>query len=198
VAGKSRTVEQVLARLGTVAHGVVTRDELLTARVSGDEIDHRLRTGALIPEYRGVYRVGHCAPSVEARYLAAVKACGEGAVVCGRAAAYLLGLIKGKPPRPQVMAPTERKVKGIAAKRSRRIDPRDVTTWRGVPITTVARTLVDLAATLPLSALARACHEAGVLHGTTPRQVEAVLKRRRTSPGREGSARSSAATPPSP
>ena len=48
--------------------------------------------------HRGVYRVGHRAPSVEARYLAAVLACGEGAVLSGRAAAYLWGLLKGPAP----------------------------------------------------------------------------------------------------
>jgi very-short-patch-repair endonuclease len=47
----------------------------------------------------------------------------------------------------------------------------------------VARTLVDIAPALPVDALARACHEAGVRHGTTPAQVEAVLARRPTSPG---------------
>ena len=53
----------------------------------------------------------------------------------------------------------------------------------GIPVTTVARTLVDLAAVLGVDALARACHEAGVLYGTTPEDVEAVLERRPTSPG---------------
>ena len=53
----------------------------------------------------------------------------------------------------------------------------------GIPVTTVARTLVDLAAVLGAGALARACHEAGVLHGTTPGEVEAVLARRPHSPG---------------
>jgi hypothetical protein len=47
----------------------------------------------------------------------------------------------------------------------------------------VSRTLVDLAALLPPEALARACHEAGILHGTTPTQVDAVLTRRPQSPG---------------
>jgi len=48
-------------------------------------------------------------------------------------------------------------------------------TWRGIPVTTVARTLVDLAAVLAADDLARACHEAGVRHGTTPADVEAAL-----------------------
>ena len=59
----------------------------------------------------------------------------------------------------------------------------DATTWRGIPVTTVPRTLVDLAAVLGPNELARACHEAGVLHGATPGHVERVLARRPTSPG---------------
>jgi very-short-patch-repair endonuclease len=56
-------------------------------------------------------------------------------------------------------------------------------TVRGIPVTSVPRTLVDLAALLTVHALARACHEAGVRYRTTPTQVEAVLSRRPTSPG---------------
>jgi len=156
----------------------VTRAELLRAGVSWEEIRQRLRIGSLIREYRGVYRVGHRAPSVEARYLAAVRACGEGALLSGRAAGHLLGLLKGSPPPPEVTTPTERHIAGIATRRSRRIDPRDATTFRGIPVTTVPRTLVDLAPMLSLDDLARACHEAGVLHGSTPAGVEAVLRRR--------------------
>jgi len=50
-------------------------------------------------------------------------------------------------------------------------------------VTSVARTLVDLARVLDDERLARACHEAGIRHGTTPRHVEAVLARRANSPG---------------
>ena len=57
------------------------------------------------------------------------------------------------------------------------------TTHRGIPVTTVPRTLVDLAAVLSLDALARACHEAGVLHDTTPRQVDAILAKRPRTKG---------------
>jgi putative AbiEi antitoxin of type IV toxin-antitoxin system len=59
-------VEEVLGRLGTAAHGVVTRQRLLRVGLTEHEIDHRLETGALIREHRGVYRVGHRAPNVEA------------------------------------------------------------------------------------------------------------------------------------
>jgi very-short-patch-repair endonuclease len=157
------------------AHGVVARAELLAAAVSRDEIAHRIGTGALIVEFPGVYRVGHRAPSVEARYTAAVKACGEGAVLSGLAAAYLWGLVRGKPPSPQVTAPRERRVKGLKTRRRRRMDPRDATSWRAIPITTVPRTVIDLSSVLSLDELALACHEAGVRYRTTPAQVEARM-----------------------
>jgi hypothetical protein len=170
-------VEQELARLAGSSHGVVTHAELLQADVTAAEIKYRLRTGALIREHRAVYRVGHRAPSLEARYLAAVRACGEHAILSGCAAAHLLGLLRGSPPPPEVTAPTERRVRGVRTRRSRRIDPRDAMAWRGIPVTTVARTLVDLARVLAPDDLARACHEAGVRHRTTPADVEAVLAR---------------------
>jgi very-short-patch-repair endonuclease len=159
--------------MATRAHGIVDREELLGAGITVKEITGRVRKGVLIREYAGVYRVGHRAPSVESSYLAAVRACGKGAVLSGRAAAYLWGLIKGAVPEPEVITRTERRIEGIRTRRTR--GAVEATTCRGIRVTTVPRTLVDLAASLPLDALARACHEAGVKYGTTPRQVEAVL-----------------------
>jgi putative AbiEi antitoxin of type IV toxin-antitoxin system len=177
------TVEGRLAQLAESSHGVVTRTQLLEAGLTADEVNRRVRKGALLREYRGVYRVGHRAPSVEARYLAAVRACGEGALLSGLAAAYLLGLLRGKPPPAEVTAPTKRRVEGVKTHRSRRMDSAEATTRRRIPVTTVPRTLVDIAAVLEIDDLARACHEAGVRHRTTPAEVDAVLARRSTAPG---------------
>jgi Transcriptional regulator, AbiEi antitoxin len=171
-------VEAILARLGTRSKGVVTRRELLRAGVSRDEIAQRLATGALLKAYRGVYRVGHRAPNLESSYLAAVRACGEGALLSGLAAAHLLGLIKGRAPKPEVTAPKER---SLAARRSSSICRNDAIRWRGIPVTSVPRTLVDIAPRLSPDGLARACHEAGVLHKTTPKQVDRLL--RQNTPG---------------
>ena len=198
---------------------MVTRADLLAARLSSHQIRQRLRRGTLIAIHRGVYRVGHAAPSREATYLAAVLACGPGALLAGPAAAHLWRLIKGRPPRPEVLAPTDRRVPGVIVHRARHEvaearheaaeasrshrDPSgppplaagagaprgserrlpDAAVCLGIPVTSVPRTLVDLAATLPAPALARACHEAGVLHRTTPRQVEAILARRPNATG---------------
>src|SRR5437763_14196934 len=128
------TAERKIAYIASSSHGVVTRAELLGAGLSPDEIRHRAQVGMLIPEYKGVYRVGHQAPSVEARYLAAVRACGDGAAVRGRAAAFLHGIIKGSPPPPEVMTATERRIPRLETRFSRRIDRRDVTTVRGIPV----------------------------------------------------------------
>jgi hypothetical protein len=180
---ETRTVEQRIALIAGAANGIATRVEMLVAGISGSAIDRRVRKGLLIPQYPGVYRVGHCAPSLEAMYMAAVRACGEGAFLSGRAAGYLHELLRGSAAPPEVTAPTERHVKGLRTRRAKSVHPRDVTTVRGIPVTTVPRTLADLAARLSLDELARACHEAGVRHRTTPRHVDAVLARRPTTPG---------------
>jgi very-short-patch-repair endonuclease len=111
--------------------------------------------------------------------MAAVLACGEGGLLTGRAAGFLLVLIRAqRAPDPEVIARTARQIDGIAVSRARKMDPRDVTTWKGIPVTTPARTLVDLAAVVSAEELSRAVHQADVLHGTTPDDVETVLRRR--------------------
>ena len=180
---QGRTADQELARAARSSHGVVRREQLFAAGLTKAEITTRLHRGTLIRVHRGVYRVGHQAPSVEARYLAAVWACGKGALLCGLAAAHLLGLLPGAAPRAEVVARGERRIEGVRVRRSRALDDYDAFVWRGVPVTSVARTMVDLASVLSLSALARAFHEAGIHYGTTPAEVEAVLERRPNSRG---------------
>src|SRR4051794_40925366 len=123
--------------------------------------------------------------------MAAVKACGPGALLSGRAGAPLFGLIKGPAPPPHVTARTERDVAGITTRRSPAICSNDATKFDGIAVTTIPRILVDLAGTLSFDALARACHEARVRYGTRPEHVDAVLARS----GRPKSARTPRAAP---
>jgi very-short-patch-repair endonuclease len=181
--GQTDTAERIIARIARRQHGVVTRVQLLAAGVSSDEIQKRLDKGSLIRVHLGVYRVGHAAPSLEATYMAAVLACGDGAVLSGRAAAHLLGLVRGPTPPPQVTTLTRRVVKNVEPHHARHLDPRDKTLWQGIPVTTPARTLVDLAAALSEHELGRAVHEAGIRHNTTPEDVEAALARKPNAKG---------------
>jgi hypothetical protein len=179
---QSRTVERKLAILAADAHGVLSREGILQAGVSGRELKRRIAKGTLIRVHRGVFRVGHAAPSLEARYLAAVKACGSGSLLAGRAAAHLYGLLKGTPSLPEVLCLTERRIDGVITHRTRRGDPRDATTWRSIPTTTIPRTLVNLAALLDEDELARAVHEAEIRR-VKPDAIEAILARRHNWPG---------------
>jgi hypothetical protein len=183
MARENGTADEIIAELASRSHGVVTRAELLRSGVTIHQLRTRLQRGTLLPLHRGVYRVGHQAPSREAQYIAAVKACGEHAVLCGRAAAHLWGLFKGSPPRPEVLTPANRHVRGVVVHRARRAGVERAVRL-GIPVTTVPRTLVDLASSLSEPALARACHEAGVQYGTTPGQVGAVLQRLPSASGR--------------
>ena len=180
---QNRTVEEVLAGLAFAAHGIVDRWERIEAGASPDQIKRRVRKGLLIPQFRGVYRVGHAAPSTDALYLAAVHAWGAEAYLCGLAAAHLYGLRKGVAPGPEVVARTERRVEDVLTHRCRDLDARDVTVFRRTPVVTVPRVLVEIAPVLTPGHLARACHEAGVRYGTTPAQVAAVLARRPNAAG---------------
>jgi hypothetical protein len=74
-------------------------------------------------------------------------------------------------------------VVGVITHRERGSTLADADSCLGIPVTSVSRTLVDLAGLVSARVLTRACHEADVLHGTTPEQSEAVLDRRRSSPG---------------
>lgn len=181
--GRVRTAEQIASSIASRQRGCVTRKQLLDAGVTKSGIDRRIEKGYLIREYTGVYRVGHVAPSTETTYMAAVLAAGDGVVICGRAAGHLMKLLNGPAPAAEMIAPKQRHVEGIDVKHERKLDPRDVTTWQGIPTTTIPRTLVDLAAVLDEEELGRAVHQAMVLYRAQPKAVEAVLKRRPNAKG---------------
>lgn len=115
-------------------------------------------------------------------------------MLSGLAAAFLYGLTRRQPGRPEVTAPGRRRVRGVATKRTRNLDPRDVTTFRAIPITTVGRTLVDIAADLGAGELARAVHEAAIRHRTTPQDSLAALERKPNATGARKLRRTAAAS----
>jgi len=102
------TIERIIGRIAGRQHGIVTWEEMRAANISPKQIKRRIKIGLLIRVYRCVYSVGHDVLTTEARYMAAVKACGDGAVLCGRAAAYLLGILKASATRPASSTPPRR------------------------------------------------------------------------------------------
>jgi very-short-patch-repair endonuclease len=166
----------------------VTRAQLREHGITDGSVSWWLRTGRLHRIHRGVYAVGHPGVTEEARWLAAVLACGPGATLSHRSAAELwrIGVREGR--RLDVTVPRTRHggAAGITVHRARRLEPGEVTTLRGVPVTTLPRTLVDLADVVGEGELARAIHEAQVAHRLSPRALEAAAGR---AHGRRGSGR---------
>lgn len=176
------------ARRAAVQHGRVAWTQLVDAGIDRHTIHRWLENGRLLPVHRGVYALGHVAPSIDGDYMAAVLACGAGAVLSHRAVAHALRLRRGRAPRPAVTVATTggRRRPGIVVHRVRALHPLDVSILDGIPITTVPRTLLDLAPTTAPAALTRMCHEGWVHHGTGPSEIEAVIAR---NPGKPGAAK---------
>jgi hypothetical protein len=179
--------------MATATHGLVTHQGMAAAGISPAEIRSRRRSGLLYEVHRGVYRVGHRAPTVEASYLAAVLACGQGAVLSGLAAAYLLALTKGSPPRAEVTCGKRRQVNGVVTRRSVHRPVRAIV-CRGVPVTSVPRTLVDIAAVLNREPLARRAMRPASSTGRRPATWRPSLPSGRTQRARPHFGRSFAAT----
>lgn len=119
--------------------------------------------GSLHVVYPGVYVVGHRAAQVEARWMAAVLACGEGAALSHRSAGQLWGLLPRSPHLPEVTRPrSNRHRSGLVVHRSALPDD-EVTVVNGIPVTSPFRTIFDLAGTLStMRQLERAMNEAEV------------------------------------
>jgi very-short-patch-repair endonuclease len=147
-----------LQRLASEQHGILTRSQLLHAGVGPDTIKRWITTGRLLIIHRGVYALGHLPPSPHARTMAAVLACGPGAVLSHRSAAQLYGLIRYTGPT-EITARTRRRRPGVIVHESHLTD-HDVTHHWGIPTTSPARTLTDLAGTLSPAALTRAVNAA--------------------------------------
>ncbi|HEV2062258.1 MAG TPA: type IV toxin-antitoxin system AbiEi family antitoxin domain-containing protein, partial [Solirubrobacteraceae bacterium] len=154
-------------------HGVITRAQLRACGVTDRMVTGWLANGRLHRVHRGVFALGHPALSREGRWMAAVVACGEGAVLSHRSAAHLQGLIDRSPSLTDVTPPRAGgPVKGIRRHRSRRLTESDVTTHVGIPVTAVERTLNDLADVETDRVLRRALRQADVLYGVTPSSID--------------------------
>jgi very-short-patch-repair endonuclease len=145
--------------------------ELLRCGLSRPGVTRRVARGGLHPVYRGVYAVGHDGLTMRGRFLAAVKASGEGAVLSHLSAAALWELVAYEESRlPDVIVPSRRSVTGVAIHRTRNAPP--TVRYDNIPVTTPARTLIDLSSVLPFKPLRRAVREAFARKRVTAHEFE--------------------------
>jgi very-short-patch-repair endonuclease len=175
-----------VAMLAERQHGVVAYRQLLELGIGRGAIHRRVRAGVLHPVHRGVYCVGHRRIPVRGRWMAAVLACGPTALLSHGSAALLWGLLMTSGSRIDVMTArrTRHNRSGIALHRTRRLHPDDRSSRDGIPVTSVARTLLDLAPRLPSRRLARAIDQADRLAMFDMRAAESLLRRSGGHPGR--------------
>jgi very-short-patch-repair endonuclease len=155
-----RAQPDTLALIAADQHGVVTRSQLLQAGLTNAAITRRAETGRLHRIHLGVYAVGHPVLTREGRWMAAVLACGEGAVLSHRTAAAVWGLQRNEGAIHVTVRGTRKAPKGVRLHRTRALPAAEITKHRGIPVTNVVRTIVDLARTESQDELERIVDEA--------------------------------------
>ncbi|HEX6454984.1 MAG TPA: type IV toxin-antitoxin system AbiEi family antitoxin domain-containing protein [Solirubrobacterales bacterium] len=175
---KSDTPDAKAASIAASQHGVVTRRQLEGAGLGSKAITIRVRKGQLHRLHRGIYAVGHRAPTHHSRWMAAVLACGEGAALSHHSAAALWELLRPIKGPVHVSVPTTsglKKRRGVHLHRCPSLsDPpssppspairggrgRGITRRHNIPVTTIQRTINDLDGTVPPHLLRRAKRQA--------------------------------------
>jgi hypothetical protein len=192
----ARELDRTIAALAARQHGVVSRDQLFRLGMGRGAIERRIQRSRLHPIHRGVYAVGHPQISREGHWMAAVLACGEDAVLSHRSAAALWG-IRQYSGRIEITVPSPRRSGRLVIARRSQLQPDEITAERGIPTTTVARTILDLAAVLRDQPLDKTIREADYLRLVDMSKLAMLLERH---PRRKGTAAlrmaiKSAATP---
>jgi hypothetical protein len=169
--------ERDLARLAERQHGVVARSQLAERGLGRGAIANRLKLRQLCLLHRGVYAVGQHRLSQHGRWMAAVLSCGEGAVLSHRSAAALWGLMRPRSTPVDVTSQHGRQGrKGIVLHKAQ-IRPPERTARAGIPVTSLPRTLLDLAEVVDEQRLSRAFEEADRLGRLQMRGLEQVCAR---------------------
>jgi hypothetical protein len=169
-----------LARLATRQHGVVSIRQLRRLGYSKHAVSRAAAGGRLHRLHQGVYAVGHTDFSPHGRCLAAVLGCGRGALLSHWSAAWLLGLMPTQPVPIHVTTPTPRRGRpGLQIHRSRTFTEEDRALEKGIPVTSVARTALDLAARVRPHSVDRLLQRSEELELFNRPMFESVLARNR-------------------
>jgi hypothetical protein len=177
-------IDVLVAAVAGRQRGYITTAQLLSLGLSKSAIANRVRTGRLHRIHHGVYAVGVPSKDVVDRARAAVLACGDRAALSHSSALALWDFHK----RWRWMGPfevtalTARRRRGLRIHRSRSLDWRDVTIHRGVRVTRPARTILDVANTLPDGKLTRLVNDALLTPYLTDNAIADLLVRVPTHP----------------
>jgi very-short-patch-repair endonuclease len=184
------------ARIGAIVErqrARMSREQLLAIGVRPGAIARRLRSGRLERVHHGVYALPNTRDLPLAAETAALLACGEGALLSHHSAATLWGLRPGTARPVHVTIPGDRggpDPDGVTVHRSLTLTPTDVRIHQGLPVTSPARTLLDVAATLPDRDVERLLDEALFARRiVTMAQIDEVLSRAGGHAGRARLAR---------
>ncbi|HEX8066268.1 MAG TPA: type IV toxin-antitoxin system AbiEi family antitoxin domain-containing protein [Thermoleophilaceae bacterium] len=171
-------------RLAASQHGLVARRQLIELGFHPKAIAHRVARGRLHRVRRGVYSVGPPRGTRHEGWMAAVLACGAGAVLSHLSAAALRGVRRssGGPIEVSVRPRTGPRPQGVAVHRRRLREP-DVTVHRGVPVTTLVRTLMDLSPRLRPTDVEGAVNQADILGLARPADLRAAIEAHAGQPG---------------
>jgi len=180
--------ERRIAALATRQHGVVSHAQLRATGLSASAIGRGVDAGRLLAVHRGVYAVGHAALGDRGRWMAAVLGCGPHAALSHASAAALWELRATNPAPSHVVVPgtAGRRRRDVRVHRSRTLTAEQVTSRHGIPVTTPARTILDLAATLSDRELQRVLDEAPVRRLISVPFLDALA---RAHPGHHGARR---------
>jgi predicted transcriptional regulator of viral defense system len=168
-----------MARLRERQHGVIATRQLAALGLARGGVARRAQAGRLHRIHRGVYAVGHRVLTVDGRRMAAVLAAGPGAVLSHASAAALWELRPTSATRIDVSVRSTAgrgKRPGLRIHRTARLGDDEITEHHGIRVTTPARTLLDLASSLPRRALERALDEAEIRHLYDRRSLEAMAR----------------------
>jgi hypothetical protein len=175
--------EWELAELARRQHGVVTTAQLEALGFVRTTIAHWAKVGRLHRLHRGVYALGHTALTWDAHCLAAVLA-RPGSVASHRTAAWIHGLLRYRPEKIHLTAPTRQRAKRDFVVHFARLEPEDRCLVDGIPVTSPARTVLDLAAKEPRQKLDRLLERANERRLLDRRRFEALAARAGGHPGR--------------
>lgn len=126
-------------------HGVVTRRQLLNLGLGIGLVEARVENGALVPLHRGVFALGHRCIGLRGEWMAAVLACGDGAVLSHGSAAHLWDIRGSRGPIEVTRITGHRRPHGVLLHQTRLLPPDHLAVEAGIPVTSLERTLLDIA-----------------------------------------------------